>query len=89
MILETVTTTAVNAVKLFFAPARAAWKVIPRVGKALLIAIAMYLTIAVLSVIPSLVAPLVGIGLLWAAAYVFLGSRAAARLKSSKQETPK
>ena len=73
MNFETVTTMVVDNVKEFFAPTGAVWKVIPRIGKAFLIALAVYIGVWVLSSIPSLIAPLIGIGVLWVGAYIFLG----------------
>ncbi len=73
--LVAVTKTVVDAVKECFAPAGAAWKVIPRIGKSFLIAIAVYVAIMVLSLIPGLVAPLIGISFLWAVAYAFLAKK--------------
>ena len=75
MNIVTVTKAVVDYVRDFFAPAGKAWVVLPRVGKSLLIAIGIYVAIWILSSIPSLITPLIGIGLLWIASYVFLAKK--------------
>lgn len=86
MNLEVLTKTALAAVKKFFEPAGKAWVVLPRAGRALAIAIGVYVAIWILSSIPSLVAPLVGITILWAAAYVGLTKRS--NTKKNKTDVP-
>ena len=75
MNIETVIKTAIAAVKEFFEPAGKAWVILPRAGRSLLIAVGIYVVIWILSSIPSLITPLIGIGLLWIASYVFLAKK--------------
>lgn len=83
MNIEVSIKTAITAVKEFFEPAGKAWVILPRAGRSLLIAVGIYVAIWILSSIPSLVTPLIGIGLLWTAAYAFLSKNN----KSEKKET--
>lgn len=75
MNFETLVNTVINAVKEFFAPSRKMWNVAPRAVKALLIALATYVGIVILSLIPNILAPLVAICILWVIAYVGLTNK--------------